>query len=222
MTSPHIIQTADGSHSILDSRTQQTYHSHHGAIQESDHVFIQNGLLHYAQTMPLRPIHILEVGFGTGLNAVLTALYTEGLPHIYYTASEPYPLNNDIIKQLNYPTQLPESTRLFEGIHQASWEKQTAIHPTVTLLKTQTPFQKCAKQAYDIIYFDAFSPDVEPDLWTQESLNWAHELLAPNGLWVSYCAKGIVKSRLRTAGFNVTRCPGPKGKWHMLRARKQR
>jgi tRNA U34 5-methylaminomethyl-2-thiouridine-forming methyltransferase MnmC len=210
--------TADGSRTIAIPDMQVTYHSRHGAIQESRHVFLQAGL------QPLIKQHnilrVLEMGFGTGLNALLTleqAIAREQI--IYYQAVEKYPLNGDEIKQLNYKQILPDG--YFTTLHQCNWNESVALHPFFTLYKSHTSLQEFkAEAAFHLIYYDAFAPAAQPELWTQQIFEQLYAVLTDGGVLVTYCSKGDVRRNMLAVGFKVEKLAGPPGKREMLRATK--
>lgn len=226
--------TADGSHTVAIPAMQVTYHSRHGAIQESMHVFIEAGL---CAVLPAEKIHILEMGFGTGLNALLTLQYA--LKHrqaVYYTSFELYPLSMAEAAFLNYAQQLRAETedetasleQLFLLMHQAEWEKDIEIHPLFTIRKTQQSLLNLplpgttdtvpVYTGFQLIYYDAFAPAAQPELWTAELFSKLYATLTPAGMLVTYCSKGDVRRAMLAAGFMVDKIPGPPGKREMLRA----
>lgn len=216
-----IIQTADGSTTIHLPEWNEQYHSIHGAINEARHVFIKSGL-HRAREESGGEINILEIGFGTGLNALVT--WQDNLQKemvIKYTGVEAYPVAAEEIVQLNYPAQLEEEKApgFFKEIHQASWEVPVVITPNFILTKQQKFFKDIEDtEAYDLIYFDAFGARVQPALWTAEIFLIMFAALKPNGILVTYSAKGSVRRAMQEVGFTVERLPGPPGKREMLRA----
>ena len=216
-----IIVTGDGSHTLRNTTLQETYHSIHGAIQESNHVFIQHGLFEYETRNPGKPLRILEVGFGTGLNALLTLDYT--LKHdvsIYYESWEKFPLDEKIISQLNY-RGFSGDKKTFEIIHQADWNQAMTILPGFTLHKRQQDILCDPVEGnFDLIYYDAFAPTKQPELWTMDALQKITAALTPGGFWVTYCAKGQMKRDLVALGLKVESLPGPPGKKEMTRATK--
>lgn len=223
-----IILTEDGSVTLYVPRLNEHYHSIHGAIQESRHIFIRAGMEYFLETYPGRitakkTLHILEAGFGTGLNAYLTLLRASELqiPVCYHTI-EKYPLSPEEIKALNYPEYLEsENKQLFRQLHQCLWECKQPLTPYFSIYKHQADFRNIElPQQFDLVYFDAFNPDVQPHLWTSEIFSDIYRILRPDSLLVTYCVKGIVKQALRTAGFTLKRLPGPPGKREMLRATK--
>lgn len=219
-----LLITADGSHTIAIHDMQVTYHSRHGAIQESMHVFLKAGL---EVVSPLPVIKILEMGFGTGLNALLTLQYA--IQHnqpVYYQSFELYPLTPAEAATLNYANQLPENeadyNKLFEVMHGSSWNTDMVIHPLFTLHKTNQSLHDLplspAVENVDLIYYDAFAPAAQPDLWTAEMFTKLFHTLKPGGKLVTYCSKSIVRKAMQEAGFAVEKVPGPPGKREMLRA----
>jgi tRNA U34 5-methylaminomethyl-2-thiouridine-forming methyltransferase MnmC len=213
--------TGDGSHTLFVPELNEHYHSTFGAIQESLHIFIQSGFLSVSNS--LNHISILEVGFGTGLNALLTFLQNQlSQRHLRYTAIEKYPLVDSLTQQLNYPAMLkPPAGELFQGIHQAGWDVDTLLSPTFILRKQQAdiitiPF---GAETYDLIYFDAFGPDVQPELWSGEIFQKIIRSMNPGGIFVTYSAKGSVRRALQNAGFTLEKLPGPPGKREITRAR---
>ncbi len=208
----------DGSHTLYVKALDEHYHSVHGAIQESLHVFIKAGL----QQIKQDKLSVLEFGFGTGLNAFLTAIYGKD-KEILYHSMEKYPVDNDVITQLNYGDAFHKQYHsLFQNIHQVSWNKIGVVNESFQLLKEECDFKKVQlKQKYNLIYFDAFAPEVQPALWTREIFQNAFNSLLPGGCLVTYCAKGVVRRTMQEVGFVVERLPGPPGKREMLRAWKE-
>jgi len=213
--------TSDGSHTIFLKELNETYHSSHGAIQEAKHIFIEAGLKHKQQ---LSEINILEVGFGTGLNTILTLIEEQKAPLIY-TTIEKFPLNISIIKKLNYSTQLnltATQEKLFLKLHTCTFKKNYYLTPTFHFFKINVDlvnYQPSTK--FDIVYFDAFSPEKQPELWQQCIFDKIYASMNRNGILVTYCAKGIVKRALITSGFSVEKLPGPPGKREIIRAIKK-
>lgn len=217
-----IITTGDGSHSLLNTALNETYHSVHGAKRESIHVFIKHGLEYFLERNAVDTVKIFEVGFGTGLNALLTANFAQ-LHHqkISYTSIEAFPLDETIWKKLNY-TESNEDAVLFERLHTATWEEESPINDFFSLMKLKTTLQGIPLQenAFDVVYFDAFAPSKQPELWAIEMLQKVFTTLKPNGVFVTYCAKGQLKRDLKTIGFSVETLAGPPGKKEMVRALK--
>ena len=213
-------QTADGSYTLYVPELDEHYHSVKGALTESQHIFIDMGLKHSSVTSP----RILEIGLGTGLNCILTLLEAkESQRHIHYTGIERYPLNEEIIRKLNYPSIIgKECEEDYFAIHQALWEEDICLSPWFTLHKMEGDFTHYTfEQKYDIIYFDAFAPEKQPEMWEQSLFDNLYNVLNEGGILTTYCAKGVVRRMLQTAGFKVERLPGPPGgKREILRATK--
>lgn len=217
-----IITTADGSTTIFLPQWNEHYHSKHGAIQEAYHVFINMGLKF---CMGLnKKISILEIGFGTGLNALITYFEAQNKSlYIDYTAVEAYPVSQEEIKSLNYPSNLPEenASLVFDLLHQVPWGRKEEISSFFNLHKKQLFFSEIeAEKDYALIYFDAFGPRVQPELWTEEIFSKMYNALKDNGVLVTYSAKGSVRRAMEAVGFKVERLPGPPGKREMLRGLK--
>jgi tRNA U34 5-methylaminomethyl-2-thiouridine-forming methyltransferase MnmC len=208
-----LLQTADGSWTIHIPEVEETYHSRHGAMQESLHVFINNGLHH----CPLEKMSILEVGLGTGLNVILTLLNTP--KSIDYHGIEPYPIDKKLVEELMATSE--SNAQLYRYIHFSPSEDLIFLSDHFTLKKYPIKLLDFdTEKRFDVIYYDAFGPRVEPTLWTIEAMQKCYDLLKPGGIWVSYCAKGEVRRNLIALGFQVERIPGPPGKREMLRAKK--
>lgn len=216
-----IIETADHSSSIYNDLLDETYHSRHGAIQESKHVFIRAGL---KPLLEQKALHILELGFGTGLNAWLTAIEAwKSKTEIYYSGVEAFPLQPDIINKLNYnrSTTDPTEKKWFQSLHQAEWNKAVSIHSFFTLTKWATPMEVYSeKQRFDLVYFDAFAPRIQPELWTFQRFKTIYHQMKRKSVLVTYSCKGDVRRAMLKAGFQVEKIPGPPGKREMLRATK--
>jgi len=215
--------TSDGSHTIEVPEMDVTYHSIHGAIQESMHVFINAGLqplLHRFET-----IRIFEMGFGTGLNALLSL--QQSVKHkqkIFYYAIELFPLQSNEYSFLNYPAQLYDDSlhAYFNLMHECDWEKDIAIHPLFVLYKTNQSLLKLstAESSFNLIFFDAFAPTAQPELWTQDVFEKIFHLLSNEGVLVTYCSKGDVRRAMMATGFKIEKLQGPPRKREMLRATK--
>ena len=215
-----IITTSDGSHSLLNEELNETYHSIHGAIQESAHVFIKSGLEYAEEKNFTTPVSIFELGFGTGLNALLTLRYS--LQHqkkIHYTSIEESPLPAEIWSQLNYAS-LINLTHEFDTIHRATWGTFQPITHDFNLLKLHTTLQQfeIPYHGYELIYYDAFAPSKQPELWSFSILEKISQGLKPGGVMVTYCAKGQLKRDLAALGLVVETLAGPPGKKEMVRA----
>ncbi|MBN1989310.1 MAG: tRNA (5-methylaminomethyl-2-thiouridine)(34)-methyltransferase MnmD [Bacteroidales bacterium] len=215
-----IQKTADGSDTVLNKSLGIHYHSTNGAITEAEHVFISAGFNYFSQS----DIAILEVGFGTGLNAALTAMHAkEKSVQVWYVGLERYPLTADITREIGYKTQLPPAAATaWNAINNAPWNTKTTIDSSFAITKLETDFTTwTTNQPFDLIYFDAFAPDNQPEMWALEQFKKLFAMLNPNGVLVTYSAKGVVKQALRNAGFTVKRLQGPPGKHHMLLAIKE-
>jgi tRNA U34 5-methylaminomethyl-2-thiouridine-forming methyltransferase MnmC len=213
-----LIQTADGSATLQLPDWQEQYHSLHGALQESRYVYLQQGL----QAFENRSISLLEIGFGTGLNALLT--YFEAIKiglKIQYTGLERYPLIQKEWEALNYGSLLSEleAQKVFHALHQARWDELVVLAPHFSLRKCNLDFRKFHEvRRYDLIYYDAFGARVQPELWTESLFQNMFAALNPGGCLVTYAAKGSVRRAMQLAGFRVQRLKGPPGKREMLRA----
>lgn len=221
-----VIETRDGSSSLLIPEMNETYHSTHGAITESEYVFLKMGLTYLIEKAPEQnEISILEVGFGTGLNAWLTALATDQLePKVQFTTLEKFPLDATLIDQLNYveKKETDQSKMIFEKLHQANWEAFSPITEKFEIKKLQIDISDFKPEAntFDLIYFDAFAPSKQPEMWTQEVLKKMYDILKPCGVFVTYCAQGQFKRDLKAVGFNTEELDGPPGKKEMTRGTK--
>jgi len=218
-----LVITDDGSHTLFVPSMDEHYHSTFGAINESMHVFVRNGLNFIAEKT--KEFSILEVGFGTGLNALLTCITAiENQLKVTYYTIEKYPIDATITGKLNYPALLSSKQnpeRLFNSIHQASWNEMTVVHPNFHLYKIQddiTTFQPGFN--YDIIFYDAFAPEKQPEMWTRSIFTSLYKHLKPGGILTTYCVKGLVKRMLKSVGFSIEKLPGPRGKREMLRGKK--
>jgi len=216
-----IIATEDGSSSLYLKNLDETYHSVHGAIQESNHVFIEAGLKFWlSKNTNTATVQILEFGFGTGLNAMLTSLNINGGIKMAYHGLEKYPLSKKICSSLNYGEVL-HNLELFIKIHDSKWGKEEKITPDFKLKKIEVDFRNYSTNThYDVIYFDAFSPSKQPKLWTREIFEECYLLLNKGGVLVTYSAKGQLKRDLKSVGFMVESIPGPPGKFEITRATK--
>lgn len=214
--------TNDGSATILIPHLGVTYHSTHGAIQESRQVYIVTGLEHYHRLHPGKDIHIFEMGLGTGLNAILAAQFAEqhGI-HIYYDAVELYPVTTVEAEALNYGKQL-QASALQEQIHNSNWGEAIAVTPNFTLTKHHSALKDFrTEDAYDIIFFDAFDPLSQPELWTAEVFRKLYDMTVAGGILTTYSSKSVVRKALQEAGYHVTKHPGPHGKREIVRGEKQ-
>jgi Uncharacterized conserved protein len=212
--------TADGSHTLFIPEMDEHYHSINGAIQESRHVFIEAGL----NQLEKDSLRILEIGFGTGLNAFLTLQETIGHLHktIEYYSIELYPLELSVIHELNYgELTSAEHKDLFYALHKAEWDTNVKINNNFTIHKIKGDSNTCLLPCnIDLVFFDAFAPDKQPEMWSQFIFNKLCSLTNEGGILTTYCAKGAVRRMMKEAGYSVERIPGPPGKREMLRARK--
>lgn len=217
-----IIMTEDGSTSIHLPEWNESYHSKHGAIQEAKHVFIKNGLNLFKEQSA---IAILEIGFGTGLNALITLLEAEQRKqHIDYTGIEAYPVAFSEIQQLNYADQLQatEQTQRFHDMHQSDWEQKEMLSEYFGLTKRKQFFDTITDEnTFDLIYFDAFGFRVQPELWSESIFTKMFQALKAEGVLVTYACRTSIKNAMITSGFTVEKLPGAPGKREMLRATKK-
>lgn len=219
-----IITTSDGSTTIHIPEWNEQYHSKHGAVQEAYHVFIESGLFHFITQFNKTPIQILEIGFGTGLNALITFMEAEkNNLSIDYTGIEAYPVSEEELGQLNYSVlfENEKAGTYFKALHQASWETTHQLTDFFNFEKQKKFFQQIvAKEAFDLIYFDAFGSRVQPELWEEPIFQKMYNALKIDGILTTYSAKGSAKRAMLRVGFEVEKIPGPPGKREMLRARK--
>ncbi|MFT3677915.1 MAG: tRNA (5-methylaminomethyl-2-thiouridine)(34)-methyltransferase MnmD [Chitinophagaceae bacterium] len=222
MVDRKIIVTADGSHSIQVEGTALTYHSLHGAIQESRHVFIEAGLAPWLQQQQ-KQLRIFEMGFGTGLNAWLTWLQArQAQQSIYYTSIEQFPLTEQQANSLNYCAQLglPQWQPDFLSMHSCAWNSEHMLDSRFTLYKIQSSLTtlSLSTEPFHLFYFDAFAPTAQPELWTEEIFSKLFALAAPGATLLTYCSKSVVRRAMQAAGWQVSKLPGPAGKREMVRA----
>lgn len=213
--------TADGSLTLFREDLNEPYHSLHGAVTESRHVFIRHGWEEITSRFPLEKIRLLEVGLGTGLNAVLTAAAAESSRRtVRYTALEPIPVPRELEKNLHLKQTLrEEEARWQDSINGSVWEKPIVLSPFFELTKTTLGIQHfTAENHFHLIYFDAFAPEKQPDMWTSEVMKTCFDLLIKGGILVTYCAKGSFKRSLKEVGFLVESRPGPPFKREMTLA----
>jgi tRNA U34 5-methylaminomethyl-2-thiouridine-forming methyltransferase MnmC len=208
--------TSDGSHTLFVPAIDECYHSSHGAIQESRHIFIEAGLKQCLKS----EIKVLEIGFGTGLNAFLTLIEAErNQKNIHYTSLELFPVEIETALQLNYANEYSKEFRkYFELLQTSSWNTNVQISPNFSLEKIEADFTTFElSDKYDVIYFDAFSPEKQPEMWSQEQFEKIARQCNPDAILTTYCAKGIVRRAMQAAGFLMERLPGPPGKREILR-----
>lgn len=211
--------TADGSHTVTIPELDTNYHSHHGAIQESEHVFIQAGLQQAFSSFPTGTINILEIGYGTGLNALLTLRAASQVKRkIHYTGIEKYPLTDEEFSSLNHGELLSLQSEA-TAMHTAPWQQETAISGSFSLQKISTSLPSPIElNNIHCIYHDAFAPEQSPALWDEAFFAALYNTLVPGGLLVTYSSKTIIRKAMAAAGFTVTKIPGPWGKREMVRA----
>lgn len=209
--------TSDGSHTLFIPAMDEHYHSVYGAVQESEFIFVNAGF----NFCKADPLFLFEVGFGTGLNVLLTAMMNLGAKReVHYTSIEKFPLSGDIISSLNHGNFVPgEGKLIFDRIHSCQWNMPNEISDNFTLTKIGGDLlTDDIAGEYNLIYFDAFGPDKQPEMWNDKVFEKISEHTLKNGVFVTYSAKGEIKRRLRKYGFEVTLLPGPPGKRQIIRA----
>lgn len=215
-----IIHTSDGSTTIHIKEWDECYHSKHGAIQEAKHVFIKNGLALF----PNQKVSILEIGFGTGLNAFITYLEAQKLGQtIDYVGVEAYPISEEELQSMNYPEELNalDSKAIFDKMHAVNWEEKNDLSESFSLTKRKQFFENIDDiEKFDLIYFDAFGYRVQPELWSVSVFERMFKSLKNNSILVTYAARGVIKRNMIEVGFTVEKLAGPPGKREMFRARK--
>lgn len=212
--------TGDNSHTLLVKELNETYHSTKGAINEALHVFMQRGLNDYIVKTNCEKLIVFEVGFGTGLNAHLAHLFAKQHQlKIDYVSIEAHPLDLSIIKQLNYSELIPSEQSAYLKLHEVEWNKAVEIDEYFNLTKLHQELKDVVlENTIDVIFFDAFAPNIQPELWTKEVFESIFKALKPEGVLVTYCAKGVVKRTIKEVGFNLETLAGPPGKREMIRA----
>lgn len=220
-----LFTTFDGSHTLFIKELDEYYHSVHGALQESMHVFINAGLIEAEKHFDT--IHLLEIGFGTGLNCLLT--YFNHHKPVKYAGVEAFPVEESILGKLNYTEWLNyrDAQKVFQLLHAKNWNEPALLNSDFELIKLQQKIEDIQLtdfkiyKAPNLIYFDAFAPSAQPELWTETIFKNLYNLLDDNGILVTYCAKGEVKRNMKAAGFTVEALPGPKGKRELTKAIKK-
>ena len=216
-----IVKTSDGSNTIFNSEVGENYHSHHGALQESKHVFVKSGLQYFLDKTETKQISILEVGFGTGLNFLLSADYcTNENIQLDYTGIEAYPLTDEMISQTGYDEYVTADLwQQFLSNYQAALKSPTelnkACHLQIANVKLMD-FQ--SNQKFDVIYFDAFAAIHQPEMWDEAAITHTLQFLKPGGVFVTYAITGNLKRIVKGLGLKVEKAPGAPGKREMLRA----
>lgn len=219
-----LVITKDGSHSIYLPEMDEHYHSIHGSMIESEHIFIRSGLIE--KSLVMKSISILEIGMGTGLNVLKTALTAKaGNLKINYHGVEAFPLTWDEVKKLNYVDLLEsvDAKVVFEKLHQSEWNNYFELSPEIKMKKSDQSWQKISDLGqYDLVYFDAFAPEKQSDMWTEAVFQKVNDCMNEDGILVSYCVKGEVRRLLKKVGFRVEKLKGPEGgKREILRAWKE-
>ncbi|MEQ8625794.1 MAG: tRNA (5-methylaminomethyl-2-thiouridine)(34)-methyltransferase MnmD [Vicingaceae bacterium] len=215
-----LVTTSDGSHSVFLPEMDEHYHSMHGAIAESEHVYIKNGLL--AAAKQKKSIQVFEVGLGTGLNVLTT--YKSALANqlkVIMDSIEAYPLDWEEVKSLNFRQQLDIEKSIYKQIHQSDWDAEVELSPQLTLHKYHDKLQHfdLAENSYDVIYFDAFAPEKQEEMWSEAIFKKLYTALKPGGILVTYCVKGEIRRRLQDIGLKVEKLKGPEGgKREIMRA----
>lgn len=214
----NLITTGDGSKTLFVPELNEHYHSTHGALAEAQHVFIKNGLFRSGRN----PITILEIGLGTGLNAILTCLEAEQHEiQTKYFSIEKYPVSLEEAQSMGYVEMIPDSAQAFADIHNSDWEQPVSINNNFTLNKIQADIKDLVlPEPLDVVYFDAFAPEKQPKMWEAKIFKHLFDNLTPGGFLTTYCAKGVVKRTLKSVGFSVEGVPGPPGKREMIIATK--
>jgi len=220
----NIINTSDGSHTLYNEKLNETYHSIHGAIQESEHIYIESGIKYFINTQKKKNIRILEVGFGTGLNFLLT--YKHSLSHTYtihYNTIESNPLKMEIVNKLNYIDMLGEKYRdVFTLMHSQKSDKEIGVSSKLFFNKQILRLEEFqSKKKYDIIFFDAFAPSKQPDIWSAKNLQKVYDAMEKDAILVTYCSSVKFKKTLEELGYKVEVISGPPGKKEMVRASKK-
>ena len=215
-------KTADGTSTLYIPEIDEHYHSVNGAITEAEHVYIKEALLKRV-SKGVTSLRVLEIGFGTGLNTFLTLIKAIELDiKIEYVTLELYPLSNDIISNINYASFVNEKyIYLFKELHFSEWEKEVAIDKNFILTKKKIDLKDfISTSLFDVVYFDAFAPEKQPEMWNEDIYKKIYDSLAHDGIMTTYCAKGVVRRGFRDTGLTMERIPGPPGKREMIRGNK--
>jgi tRNA U34 5-methylaminomethyl-2-thiouridine-forming methyltransferase MnmC len=217
-----VITTKDGSSSLYLPHINETYHSTHGALTESQYIYIDKGI-NYLVERGETALNIFEVGFGTGLNAILTYIYWNKHSNIKvnYTTIEKFPLSDGVVNQLSFAgiTDNDEVSEIFSQLHNLEWSVRKEINKGFTFIKYQQDIESFkGNKHYNIIYYDAFAPSRQPEMWELHILEKVKSLLTPNGVLITYCAQGQFKRNLKQLGFELDSLRGPQGKTEITRA----
>jgi tRNA U34 5-methylaminomethyl-2-thiouridine-forming methyltransferase MnmC len=224
MSSLQLVITGDGSHTLYNPQLDETYHSRNGALTESRHIFINHGLKYYLNNhRDCRTISVFEMGFGTGLNALLALQFAiNNTTHIQYHGVESAPLDMGIVEELNFPEIMkwPDGRQYLAKLHTAEWDMWQTLHPQFNLKKTEISIENYEPEAdaYQVIFYDAFAPSKQRSVWDIALLRKMYISLSDGGILTTYCARGQFKRDLDTLGFTVDTLPGPPGKNEMVRA----
>lgn len=212
--------TADGSATIYVETLDEHYHSVKGALAESNHIYRDCAYLYRSQQQLKSPLRLLEIGFGTGLNAVVTVMVAEADRPVHYISLEKFPVGIELLEKLDYE-KLVDSD-MFSAIHKATWNQPVRLTPSFVLEKREADFLKDElPESIDIVYFDAFAPEKQPEMWSKESFERIYNVMNVGGVLTTYCSKGVIRRMLQEIGFKVERIPGPiGGKREVLRAMK--
>ncbi len=216
-----IFKTEDGSNSLLRKDIEESYHSHFGALTETNTIYIDYGYNYFCSLNNAPQINVLEIGFGTGLNAIAT-LKNFNQRKIFYQTIELYPISASVAERLNYG-EILSLKKEFDLLHKCDWEKIVEITPNFKIKKCKA--NACdfdfGKDVFDVVYFDAFSPDKDSDLWSEDMMIKIYNACKQGAVLTTYCCKGEIKRRMKKAGFTIAKLPGPKGKREILRAEKK-
>ncbi|ANI89077.1 hypothetical protein A9P82_07105 [Arachidicoccus ginsenosidimutans] len=220
-----LIITSDGSHTVEATELATHYHSIHGALQESMHVFIRAGLEYFLQKNRKRNVAVFEMGFGTGLNALMSLqVAIQKQITVHYTTVELFPLKKEEYSLLNYSKLLPQSFEedYLQELHSCGWGKDEIIHPYFIVRKINTSIlEMLMNRNFDVVYYDAFDASVQPELWQVSLFEKIFKAMNGGGVFVTYSSKGYVRRALQDVGFGVEKIPGPPKKREMLRGIKQ-
>ena len=215
------VTTKDGSHTLFNEKIGEHYHSVFGAIQESEHIFIRAGLEGCKNRG--KELRVLEIGFGTGLNGLLTLKWAEEHHQpVQYVGIETFPLAHTVLEKLNYPALLHSDSALFMMMHSSTVFRQVSPFFSIRILHEEFQNFQSKFNRFHVIFFDAFSPDSQPEMWAEEGFRKLHNVLVPGGILVTYSCKGSVKRALKAAGFRLEKLPGPPGKREFLKATVQK